>query len=73
MQLEGGVEMEMRDKLKRLCVKTAMAIVLALAAARWGIPYGLAHRGYSAIGGEYLLIVLAAAFPFLLLSDRRRR
>jgi len=65
--------MEKRGKLKRLCLKTAMSAVLGLAAARWGIPYVLTRRGYPAVGGEYLLILIAAALPFFLSPELWRR
>ncbi len=65
--------MEKRNKLKRLCLKAAVSAVLGLAAARWGIPYGFAQRGYHAVGGEYFLILAAAALPFLLTPELWRR
>jgi len=61
------------DKLKRLCCKTAISAVLGVSAANWGIPYGYAQRGYAAIGGEYLLVLIAAVLPFLLAPELWRR
>ncbi len=65
--------MEKREKLKRLCFKAAMSVILGFAAARWGLPYVLARRGYRAVGGEYLLILIAAALPFFLSPELWRR
>ncbi len=65
--------MEKPDKLKRLCYKTAISVILSFSAASWGIPYGYAQRGYSAIGGEYLLVLIAAVLPFLLSPELWRR
>ncbi len=65
--------MEDQNKLKRLCFKTAISAILGLSAAKWGIPYVYAQRGYSAVGGEYLLILIAAALPFFLSPDLWRR
>jgi len=56
--------MEPHSNLKHLCFKTAMSVVLGFSAAIWGIPYGFAQRGYAAFGGEYLLILIAAALPY---------
>jgi len=67
------MEMEKRNKWKRLCIKAAISLLLGLAAARWGIPYVLAQRGYPAVGGEYLLILIAAALPFFLSPELWRR
>jgi len=67
------MEMEKRNKLKRLCIKTVISVVLGFAAGRWGIPYVLAQRGYRAVGGEYLLILIAAALPFFLSPELWRR
>ncbi len=58
--------MEKQNKWKRLCFKAAISVILGFSAAQWGIPYGFAQRGYFAIGGEYLLILIAAVLPFLL-------
>ncbi len=65
--------MERPNKLKHLCFKTAISLILGFAAARWGIPYVLAQRGYRAVGGEYLLILIAAALPFFLSPELWRR
>jgi len=66
-------ETEKQDKLKRLCFKAAISVILSFSAARWGIPYVYAQRGYSAIGGEYLLILIAAVLPFFLSPGLWRR
>ncbi len=65
--------MEKQYKLKRLCFKTAISVILGISAAIWGIPYGYAQRGYSAIGGEYLLILIAAVLPYFLSPELWRR
>jgi len=65
--------MEMEKRRKRLWVKAAISVFLGLAAARWGIPYVFAQRGYSAVGGEYLLILIAAALPFFASPELWRR
>jgi len=65
--------MEKQNKLKHLCFKTAISVILGFSAAKWGISYGYAQRGYSAIGGEYLLILIAAALPFFLSPELWRR
>jgi len=65
--------MEKQTRRKRLCFKTAISVILGLSAAKCGIIYGYAQRGYSAIGGEYLLILIAAALPFFLSPELWRR
>jgi len=62
-----------RHKLKRLCFKTAISVILSFSAAKWGIPYVYAQRGYSAVGGEYLMILIAAMLPFFLSPELWRR
>ncbi len=61
------------SKLKRLCFKAAISVILGFSAAVWGIPYGYAQRGYFAIGGEYLLILAAAALPSFFSAELWRR
>jgi len=65
--------METSNKLKRLCFKTAISVILGFSAAIWGISYGYAQRGYFAIGGEYLLILIAAALPSFFSAELWRR
>ena len=55
------------------CVKPAIKMLAgataALLTAMWIVPMVTEQRGYSAIGGEYLLIVLAA-FVAIHIADR---
>ncbi len=71
----GDMEMELHSglDLKHLFFKAALSVVLGFSVAKWGIPYVYAQRGYAAVGGEYLLVLIAAALPFLVLPKSRRR
>jgi hypothetical protein len=44
----------------RFIIATASAIIVA----SWAIPAGAAQRGYDAVGGEYLLILVAWVLGF---------
>lgn len=51
----------MNDKLYRALLSLELGWVLGSCTAAWALPAALAERGYWAIGGEWLLILAAAA------------
>jgi hypothetical protein len=60
-----------RDKLAAilwwifmLIIRLEVATITALAVALWAIPAGIAERGHAAVGGEYLLIIVAWVVGF---------
>lgn len=55
-------------RVKRRAFEIAFHLVLALlgaaAVASWAIPAAFAERGYSAVGGEWLLVILTFVAVF---------
>ena len=49
-------------------VKIAIAIIPAWLMSLWAIPYAIRERGYSAFGGEWLLIIFVFSITYFGLS-----
>ncbi len=51
-----------RKRKRRAAAELAVVILVTLAAFAWGRRAALAKRGYSAFGGEYLLLLLPVLY-----------
>lgn len=51
----------MSEKRFRALLSVELAVLLGGGTAAWALPAAMAERGYWAIGGEWLLILAAAA------------
>lgn len=49
--------------------KVICSVFLGGCAVTWGVPYSLALRGGFTMGGEWLVILLAFAAPFVFSPD----
>lgn len=56
-------------EVRLMVFKTIMSLVPAGFIAFLTIPAAYRYRGYSAIGGEWLLIILTFAFSFNIISN----
>ncbi|MDU5080280.1 hypothetical protein [uncultured Tissierella sp.] len=50
-------------------IEIVLAMFIAFIVSLWAIPTAYNHRGYTAIGGEWILIILVFGFSFVLISD----
>lgn len=48
-----------KGKVKRNLVAVAYTLAVTFAIGKWAIWYAYLERGYDAVGGEYLLIIMA--------------
>ena len=64
-----GIIMSLAKRAKKPILKALSGVAAGLLVAMWIVPEVTAQRGYSAIGGEYLLIILAV-FMAIHIADR---
>lgn len=51
-------------KTIRAIIKITVSIIVAFLMALWAIPFAYAERGYYAVGGEWILILLSFGFAY---------
>lgn len=54
-------------------IKTAISTFAAWLISLWAIPAAYAERGYSAIGGEWILIIATFSLTYWAITARLRR
>ena len=60
-------------KMMLLAIEITLAIVPAWLISLWAIPAAYNHRGYDAVGGEWILIIVTFGFSFNFISKRMDR
>jgi F0F1-type ATP synthase assembly protein I len=54
-------------------IKTAVSSFIAWLISLWAIPAAYAERGYSAVGGEWILIIATFCFTYWAITAQLRR
>lgn len=66
------MKITLHKRTRRLLVALILALLVAWLVALWAIPAAYAERGYRAVGGEWLLITVAAGVVYSTLAHAPR-